>query len=71
LAFNKAFIKDMERKNLFTVNNLIMSLRSMMDAIEAAMNIIKYFDLDDDVKNDETNDNMEIVLMLKSTTHDV
>ncbi len=42
-----------------------------MDAIEAAMNIIKYFDLDDDVKNDETNDNMEIVLMLKSTTHDV
>ncbi len=43
----------------------------MMDAIEAAMNIIKYFDLDDDVKNDETNDNMEIVLMLKSTTHDV
>jgi hypothetical protein len=71
LAFNKAFIKDMERKNLFIVNNLIMSLRSMMDAIEAAMNIIKYFDLDDDVKNDETNDNMEIVLMLKSTTHDV
>jgi hypothetical protein len=61
----------MERKNLFIVNNLIMSLRSMMDAIEAAMNIIKYFDLDDDVKNDETNDNMEIVLMLKSTTHDV
>jgi hypothetical protein len=71
LAFNKAFIKNMESKNLFTVDNLIASLRLVADATEAAMNIIKYFDLDDDVEDDETNEGMEIVAMLKSTAHDV
>ncbi len=71
LAFNKAFIKDMESKNLFTVDNLIASLRSTADATEAAANIIKYFDLDNDVKDDETNEGMEIVAMLKSATRDV
>lgn len=35
------------------------------------MNIIKYFDLDDDVEDDEIDKGMEIVAMLKSTTHDV
>jgi hypothetical protein len=46
LAFNKAFIKDMGSKNLFTIDNLIASLKSAMDATEAAANILKYFDLD-------------------------
>jgi hypothetical protein len=59
LAFNKAFIKDMESKNLFTVNNLIASLRSVADVTKAITNIIKYFDLDDDVEDDETNEDME------------
>jgi len=58
LAFNKAFIKDMESKDLFTVDNLIASLKSAMDATEAAANIIKYFDLDGDVEDDETNEGM-------------
>jgi hypothetical protein len=71
LAFNKAFIKDMESKDLFTVDNLIVSLNSATDATEAAANIIKYFDLDGDVKDDETDEGMEIVAMLKSTAHDV
>jgi hypothetical protein len=71
LAFNKAFIKDMESKNLFTVDNLIASLRSMTDAIEAAANIIKYFDLNDDVEDDKTDEGMEIVTMLKSMTCDI
>jgi hypothetical protein len=66
LPFNKAFIKDMESKNLFTVNNLIASLRSTADAIEAATNIIKYFDLDDDVEDDKMDEGMEIITMLKS-----
>jgi hypothetical protein len=71
LVFNKAFIKDMESKNLFTVDNLIASLTSVVDAIEAAANIIKYFDLDSDVKDDEIDEGMEIVAMLKSATHDI
>ncbi|CAM6030958.1 unnamed protein product [Sphagnum balticum] len=71
LAFNKAFIKDMESKNLFTVDNLITLLRSAADATEVATNIIKYFDLDGDVKDDETDEGMEIVAMLKSAAHDV
>jgi hypothetical protein len=58
LAFNKALIKDMESKNLFTINNLIMSLRSA-DTTEATANIIKYFDLDDNVEDDETDKGME------------
>ncbi len=66
LAFNKAFIKDMESKDLFTVDKLIASLKLATDATEAAANIIKYFDLDDDVEDDETNEGMEIVAMLKS-----
>ncbi len=61
----------MENKNLFTVNNLIALLRSVMNATEAATNIIKYFDFDDNVEDDETDEGMEIVAMLKSTTHDV
>jgi hypothetical protein len=61
----------MESKDLFTVDNLIVSLRSAADTIETATNIIKYFDLDDDVKDDEINKGMEIVAILKSTTHDV
>jgi hypothetical protein len=40
LVFNKAFIKDMESKDLFTINNLIVSLRSATDVIEAIVNII-------------------------------
>jgi hypothetical protein len=71
LAFNKAFIKDMESKNLFTVDNLIGSLRSVTDATKAAMNIIKYFDLDGDVEDDETDKGMEIVVMLKSVARDI
>jgi hypothetical protein len=69
LAFNRAFIKDMESKNLFTVDNLIVSLRSATDATKATTN--KYFDLDNDVEDDETDKGMEIVAMLKSTTYDV
>ncbi len=61
----------MENKNLFTVNNLIMSLRSTTDATEAAVNIIKYFDLNDNVEDDETNEGMDIVAMLKSVARDV
>jgi ribosomal protein L4 len=71
LAFNKAFIKDMESKDLFMVDNLIASLKSSTDATKAAANIIKYFDLDSDVEDDETDEGMEIVAMLKSTTCDI
>jgi len=71
LVFNKAFIKDMEIKDLFTIDNVIASLKSMVDVIEVAANIIKYFDLDGDVEDDETNEGMEIIAMLKSTTRDV
>jgi len=71
LAFNKAFIKDMESKDLFTVDNLIASLKSATDATEVATNIIKYFDLDGDVEDDETDEGMEIVAMLKSTACDI
>jgi hypothetical protein len=71
LAFNKAFIKDMESKDLFTVNNLIASLKSSTDATKAAANIIKYFDLDGDVEDDETDEGMEIVAMLKSAACDI
>ncbi len=71
LAFNKAFIKDMESKDLFTVDNLIASLKSAMDATEAAANIIKYFDLDGDVEDDEIDEGMEIVAMLKSAACDI
>ncbi len=60
----------MESKNLFTIDNLITLLKSTADTTEAAMNIIKYFDLDD-VKDDEMDEGMEIVAMLKSTTRDV
>jgi hypothetical protein len=71
LAFNKAFIKDMESKNLFIVDNLIASLRSAADATEVAANIIKYFDIDGDVEDDEMDEGTEIIAMLKSTTHDI
>ncbi len=71
LAFNKAFIKDMESKDLFMVDNLIASLKSAMDATEAATNIIKYFDLDGDVEDDERDEGMEIVAMLKSAACDI
>ncbi len=71
LVFNKAFIKDMENKNLFTINNLIASLRSAADATKAVVNIIKYFDLDGNVEDDETNESMEIIAMLKSLAYDV
>jgi len=71
LAFNKAFIKDMESKDLFTVDNLIASLKSAIDATKVAVNIIKYFDLDGDVEDDETNEGMEIVAMLKLVACDI
>jgi hypothetical protein len=71
LAFNKAFIKDMESKDLFMVDNLIASLRLATNAIEVAANIIKYFDFDNDVEDDETNEGMEIVAMLKSVAYDI
>jgi hypothetical protein len=71
LAFNKAFIKDMESKDLFTVDNLIASLNSATDATEAVTNIIKYFDLDGNVEDDETDEGMEIVAMLKSAAYDI
>jgi hypothetical protein len=61
----------MERKNLFMVDNLITSLRLATDATKVAGNIIKYFDRDDDVEDDETDEGMEIVTMLKSTTRDI
>jgi hypothetical protein len=71
LAFNKAFIKDMESKNLFTVDNLIVLSRSAADATKAATNIIKYFDLNGDVEDYETNEGMEIVTILKSVACDI
>jgi hypothetical protein len=71
LAFNKAFIKDMESKDLFTVDNLIVSLKSATDATEATVNIIKYIDLDGDVEDDKTDKGMEIVAMLKSAACDI
>jgi hypothetical protein len=71
LAFNKAFIKDMESKDLFTVDNLIASLKSATDATEAAANIVKYFDLDGDVEDDKIDEGMEIVAMLKSAACDI
>jgi hypothetical protein len=71
LAFITTFIQDMESKNLFIVNNLIASLRSAANATEAITNIIKYFDLDDDVKDDKADEGMEIVAMLKLATHDI
>jgi hypothetical protein len=71
LAFNKAFIKDMESKDLFTVDNLITSLKSATYAIEVAANIIKYFDLDGDVEDDKTDEGLEIVAMLKSAGCDI
>jgi len=71
LAFNKAFIKDMESKDLFMVDNLIASLRLATNAIEVAANIIKYFDFDNNVEDDETNEGMEIVAMLKPVACDI
>jgi len=71
LPFNKAFIKNMESKDLFMVDNLITLLKSATDAIEAAANIIKYFNLDGDVEDDETNEGMEIVAMLNSAACDI
>ncbi len=59
LVFNKIFTKDMESKDLFTVDNLIALLKSTTDAIEVAANIIKYFDLDGDVEDDEKKEGME------------
>jgi hypothetical protein len=61
----------MESKDLFTVDNLIASLNSATDATEATANIIKYFDLDGNVEDDETDEGMEIVAMLKSATYDI
>ena len=71
LAFNKAFIKYMENKDLFTGDNLITLLRSAVDTTKAAANIIKYFDIDGDVKDDQTNEGMEIATMLKFVARDV
>jgi hypothetical protein len=71
LAFNKAFIKDMESKDLFTIDNMITSLRLAVDATKATMNIIKYFDLDGNVEDDEMDEGMEIVVMLKSAARDI
>jgi hypothetical protein len=71
VALNKAFIKDMESKDVFTIDNLITSLKLATDATEAATNIIKYFDLDGDVHDDEIDEGMEIVAMLKSMARDV
>jgi hypothetical protein len=59
----------MESKDLFTVDNLIASLNSATDVTEAARNIIKYFDLDGNVEDDETDEGMEIVAMLKSAAY--
>ncbi len=71
LAFNKAFIKDMESKDLFTIDNLITSLRLAVDATKGTVNIIKYFDLDGNVEDDEMDEGMEIVVMLKSAARDI
>jgi hypothetical protein len=71
LAFNKAFIKYMESKDLFMVDNLTVSLRLAGNTIEVAANIIKYFDLDDDVEDDEMDEGMEIVAVLKLAACDV
>jgi hypothetical protein len=71
LALNKAFIKDMESKDLFMIDNLIVSLRSATNTTEVTANIIKYFDLNDDVEDDKMDEGMEIVVMLKSTTHNI
>ncbi len=71
LAFNKAFIKNMENKDLFTVDNLIASLKSATNATKAAVNIIKYFDLDCDVEDDETDEGLKIVTMLKLAACDI
>jgi hypothetical protein len=46
-------------------------LKSATDATEAATNIIKYFDLDGDVEDNETEEGMEIVAMLKSAVCDI
>jgi hypothetical protein len=43
----------------------------MANATKVAVNIIKYFDFNDDVKDDETDEGMEIIVMLKSAAHDV
>ncbi len=61
----------MESKDLFMVDNLIASLKSATDVTEAAANIIKYFDFDGDVEDDETDEGMEIIAMLKSTACDI
>jgi hypothetical protein len=71
LALNKAFIKDMESKDLFMIDNLIVSLRSATNTTEVTAKIIKYFDLNDDVEDDKMDEGMEIVVMLKSTTHNI
>ncbi len=42
-----------------------------MDTTKAATNTIKYFDFDGDVEDDETDESMEIVTMLKSMACDV
>jgi len=71
LAFNKAFMKDMEIKDLFMFDNLIALLRLATNATKAAANIIKYFDLDGDVEDDEIDEGMEIIMMLKSVACDI
>ncbi len=61
----------MENKDLFTVDNLIASLKSATNATKAAVNIIKYFDLDCDVEDDETDEGLKIVTMLKLAACDI
>jgi hypothetical protein len=61
----------MESKDLFMVNNLIVSLKLAVNATEAAANIIKYFDLEGNFEDDETDVGMEIVTILKSAARDV
>ncbi len=42
-----------------------------MNVTKATVNIIKYFDLDGNVKDEETHEGMEIIAMLKSAARDV
>ncbi|CAK9237295.1 unnamed protein product [Sphagnum troendelagicum] len=57
--------QDIESKTSTALNTVTL------DAIEAAANIIKYFDLDNNVEDDEIDEGMEIVAMLKSAACDI
>ncbi|CAM6019382.1 unnamed protein product [Sphagnum balticum] len=64
-------LNELTLDDIDKIDNLITLFKLATNATEAATNIIKYFDLDDDVKDDKTNEGMEIVVMLKLATHDI